>query len=112
MERDILSDSLMNAKLKSSIYLIIEVFTMTFHSFNASLLNESINKTRTFKNKKITDPKLLNSIVYCDAKIIFYVNTVLIYFHWCMIWTIFDNLRVQTNLNIEKIILKVVQIKS
>ncbi len=68
MERDILSDSLMNAKLKSSIYLIIEVFTVTFHSFNASLLNESINKTRTFK---ITDPKLLNSIVYCDAKIFF-----------------------------------------
>ncbi len=28
-----------------------------------------------------------------------------------MIWTIFENLRVQKNLNIEKIIFKVVQIK-
>ncbi len=68
MECDILSDSLMNAKLKSRFLFKIEVFTVTFHSFNASLLNESINKTRTFK---ITEPKLLNSIVYCDAKIFF-----------------------------------------
>ncbi len=29
-----------------------------------------------------------------------------------MVWTIFENLRVQKNLNIEKIIFKVVQVKS
>ncbi len=32
-------------------------------------------------------------------------------FHWCMVWTIIENLRVQKNLNIEKIIFKVVQMK-
>ncbi len=40
----------------------INVFTVTFDQFNASLLNKSINLFP--KKKSLTNPKLLNSICY------------------------------------------------
>ncbi len=49
----------------------INVFTVTFDQFNASLLNKSIN---FFPKKSLTDPKLLNSI--CYKIFIFQINAV------------------------------------
>ncbi len=53
-ERDIFFfDSLMNTKLKRAAFvqnLTIYVFTMTFYSFNASLLNKSINFFKKINN--------------------------------------------------------------
>ncbi len=41
-------------------YTYLKVFAITFDQFNGSLLNKSID----LKNKKLTDPKLLNSGTY------------------------------------------------
>ncbi len=51
----------------------MNVFTVTFDQFNASLLNKSINFFP--KKKSLTDPKLLNSI--CYKIFIFQINAVL-----------------------------------
>ncbi len=52
----------------------INVFTVTFDQFNASLLNKSINFFNFFPKKSLTDPKLLNSI--CYKIFIFQINAV------------------------------------
>ncbi len=49
----------------------MKVFTITFYPFNTSLLNKSINLFKEKRKKKITDPKLLNSTVYCNTKFLF-----------------------------------------